>query len=70
MISAIRDRAGNKAFAKIATLTFEIAQLKKDIHNENNGEITMEELKLIYEGSKTELKVWNLIAELVEKSDI
>jgi hypothetical protein len=29
----------------------------------------MEELELLYNGYKKELKVWNLIAELIEKSD-
>ena len=69
MENAIHQRASDKAFAKMTNLTFEIAKLKKDIQTKNTGGITMEELTLIYTGTKIELKVWNYIAGLIEKSD-
>jgi len=69
MDSAIHTRATNKAFSKIAMLLIEKDQLHKDIDKGNLGGITMDELKLMYEGTKTELKVWNYIAEALEKSN-
>ena len=64
---AIHERAVNKAFAKIAMLLIEKNHLQQDIETNNTGAITIDELKLMYEGTKIELKVWNYIAEAIEK---
>ena len=69
MNSAIHDRAADKAFAKIAMLIIEKNQLHEDLRTGNTGGITMEELEILYNGTKTELKVWNYIAELIEKNN-
>ena len=65
----LQDRAGDKAFAKIAILNIEASQLKQDIDIGNTGGITIEELVLMYKGTLKEIKVWNFIAELIEKSN-
>ena len=67
--NTIHLRASAKAFSKIAMLLIEKDQLHKDIERGNLGGITMEELKLMYEGTKRELAVWNYIASLIEKND-
>ena len=69
MVGAIRELAGCKAFAKIAMLAIKVKEAKKDVETENTGVVTMHELHLLHDGYKKELKIWNLIAELIEKSD-
>jgi hypothetical protein len=67
--SDLSERASNKAFAKVAMLKFEIDSLATDIKSGNTGGITMEELCMVYEGTKVELQVWNYLAELIEKNN-
>jgi hypothetical protein len=67
--NAIRDLASCKAFAKIEMLKIRVKDSKEDIRTRNFGPVGMEELELLYNGYKKELKIWNLIAELIEKSD-
>ena len=69
-MSAIHQRASNKVFAKIEMLGF---QIRRDEHNlifgYFGGDISLDQFMLIAEGNKTELKVWQYIAELIEKSN-
>ena len=66
----IHNRASDKAFAKISMLAFEINDNKEALINTYyGGDISYEEMVMIYEGNKKELKVWQYIAELIEKSD-
>jgi hypothetical protein len=65
----IRELAVNKAFAKIAMLVIRVKDAKEDVRTRNYGPVGMEELELLYNGYKKELKVWNFIAELIEKSE-
>ena len=66
----IRWRASDKAFAKIAMLTFEITDNKTSLMTGNyGGDITEDEMRMILDGNKVELKVWNYIAELIEKNE-
>jgi hypothetical protein len=68
--SAIHDRASDKAFAKIEMLTITIDRDEHDlIFGYFGGNITLEQFMLEVEGNKTELKVWQYIAELIEKSN-
>ncbi len=69
MSSAIHSQAIDKAFAKMTILGFDIEQLKKDLKHGNTGGITAEELALVLEGTKKELKVWQYIAETIEKNN-
>ncbi len=69
MTNAIHLQAIDKAFAKITMLGFDIEQLKKDLKHGNTGGITTEELELVLNGTKKELKVWQYIAETIEKNN-
>ena len=68
-LADIKNRASNKAFAKITILGFDIERLKKDLKHGNTGGITTEELELVLNGTKKELKVWQYIAETIEKTN-
>ena len=67
---SIHRRARDKAFAKITTLNFLIQADQRDLVSKNyGGDISLYEFMLIVESNKTELKVWQYIAELIEKSN-
>ena len=68
-LADIRSRASNKAFAKVAMLEAEIYQNKIEIATENYGPLEPEQMALILEGNKIELKIWQYIAELIEKTN-
>ena len=65
----LRDRASDKAFAKITMLKIDLKHLEEDIKLNNTGPISMKELELVLEGTKVELQVWQYITELIEKSN-
>ena len=65
----LRDRASDKAFAKITMLKIDLKHLEEDIKLNNTGPISMKELDLVLEGTKVELQVWQYITELIEKSN-
>ena len=66
----IHNRASDKAFAKLSMLTFEITDNKTSLITGNyGGDITEEEMRMILDSNKVELKVWNYIAELIEKNE-
>ena len=70
MMNAIHNRASDKAFAKISMLNFQIRRNVVDLERGfYGGDISREQFMLIVEGNKTELKVWQYIAELIEKSN-
>jgi len=69
-LQEIKERAHNKAFAKITTLSFEKNDILNDIKNDNTGVVPMETLEKVYESCKKELKVWNYIASLIEKDNV
>ena len=66
-LADIKNRASNKAFAKVTILGLDIERQKRDLKNGNIGGITYEEAEQVLEGYKTELQVWNYITELIEK---
>ena len=69
-MSAIHSRASDKAFAKIETLNFLIQTDERNLAiGSYGGDISLSDFMLIVEGNKTELKVWQYIAELIEKSN-
>ena len=69
MCSAIHDRASDKAFAKMTMLLIDIEQNKEDIRSHNYGGLTLDEMNILIMSNKRELKVWQYIAELIEKSN-
>ena len=66
-LADIKNRASNKAFAKVTILGLDIEEQKRNLKNRTYGGITYEEAKQVLEGYKTELQVWNYITELIEK---
>lgn len=66
-LADIKNRASNKAFAKVTILGLDIERQKQDLKNGNIGGITHEEAEQVLEGYKKELQVWNYITELIEK---
>ena len=66
-LADVKNRASNKAFAKVTMLKLDIDDYKRSLIDGTYGGITYEEAEQVLEGYKTELKVWNYIAELIEK---
>ena len=66
-LADVKNRASNKAFAKVTMLKLDIDDYKRSLINGTYGGITYEEAEQVLEGYKTELQVWNYITELIEK---
>jgi len=66
-LADVKNRASNKAFAKVTILTLDIETYKEDLRIGNIGGVTYEEFEQVLEGYKKELQVWNYITELIEK---
>ena len=66
-LADIKNRASNKAFAKVTILGLDIEEQRRNLKNGTYGGITYEEARQVLEGYKTELQVWNYITELIEK---
>ena len=66
MKEMIKEKAHNKAFAKIHTHAIRVSKLKYDIERENTGAITMHELEICLDAAKRELETWNYIFKLIE----
>ena len=66
-LADVKNRASNKAFAKVTILKLDIESYKRDLKSSNIGGITHAEAEQVLEGYKTELQVWNYITELIEK---
>ena len=66
-LADIKNRASNKAFAKVTILALDIETYKQDLREGNIGGVTYDEFKQIITGYETELQIWNYITELIEK---
>ena len=66
-LADVKNRASNKAFAKVTILTLDIETYKRDLKEGNIGGVTYDEFKQIITGYETELQIWNYITELIEK---
>ncbi len=66
MQEMIKEKAHNKAFAKIHTLEIRVSKLKYDIERKNTGVVTMHELEICLDAAKRELETWNYILKLIE----
>lgn len=69
-LQEIKERAHDKAFAKITMLGIEKSDLLDDIKNNNTGIVPIETLEIMLESCKKELRVWNYIASLIEKDNV
>ena len=66
-LADIKNRASNKAFAKVTILTLDLETYKEDLRTGNIGGVTYEEFEQVVKGYEKELQVWNYITELIEK---
>ena len=66
MKEMIKERAHNKAFAKIHALEIRVSKLKYDIERTYTGVVTMHELEICLDAATRELKTWNYIFKLIE----
>ena len=66
-LADIKNRASNKAFAKVTILTLDIETYKQDLREGSIGGVTYDEFKQVITGYETELQIWNYITELIEK---
>jgi hypothetical protein len=69
-LKEIKERAHNKAFAKITILNIEKKDLLYDIKNDNTSIVPIETLEKMYESCKKEIRTWNYIASLIEKDNV
>mgnify|MGYP003626332801 CR=1 FL=1 len=66
MEKMIKEKAHDKAFAKIHALQIRVSKLKYDIEHKNTGVVTMHELEICLDAAMRELKTWNYIFKLIE----
>jgi hypothetical protein len=66
--NTIRERAANKAMARIISSKIAAREAKRDIEQLNTGIVGLEDLVMIYNGHKKEIEIWYYIQELIEKS--
>lgn len=67
MSNTIHDRAVSKTFAKVVTLKMDIRALADDVKCGRTGGVSIEELRNVLEGTKTELDVWKYILTLIKQ---
>jgi hypothetical protein len=65
----IRRRASDKAFAQVTQCTIGVRRTKKELKTGVLGGLTEDQLLMVLDSEETELKVWNFISELIEKSN-
>ena len=66
--NTIRERAANKAMARIISSKIAAREAKRDIEQLNTGIVGLGDLIMIYNGHKKEIEIWYYIQELIEKS--
>lgn len=67
MSNTIQERAVAKAFAKVVTIKMDIRALADDVKYGRTGGVSIEELRNVLEGTKTELNVWKYILTLIKQ---
>jgi hypothetical protein len=65
----IKNSAFNKAWAQVEMTTIDIKRIKNEIRNNNIGFLTEEQIQGVLRLHEKDLKVWNFILELIEKSN-
>jgi len=69
-LQEIKERASNKAFAKLQILYIERDNLEDDVKSGNESVVPVETLKNMYNSTLKEIKVWSYIAKLIETDEI
>ena len=67
--SEARQRAQNKAFAKISFIELENRTYKRDIKAGGDGRLSVELLQRCLNSNEKELLTWQYIAKLIEKDE-
>lgn len=65
----IHERASDKAYARIIMAHNEVENNKTELKSGSYGGITEEEMIMVLEGNKIELKIWQYIAKIIEKNE-
>jgi hypothetical protein len=65
----LQQRASDKAFAQVSQLSISIRRTKEELKLGILGGLTEDQLLMVLNSEETELKVWNFISELIEKSN-
>lgn len=65
----IKERAFDKAFAKIKMYENELISLQKKVKSGGSGGITFEQLLGVVDHTKAEIIIWTYIAGLIEKDN-
>ena len=63
----INQAARDNAFANLTMLLIDIEKTSEDIRRGRVGPITIEELHSLHKGLLKQQKLWNYIAQLIEK---
>ena len=69
MSKQIKERASNKAFAKIHFLNLENKTYKRDIKAGGSGRLSVDLLKACLRSNERELLTWQYIAKLIETDE-
>lgn len=62
----MKELANNKIEANITTLKLKLISLEREYDKGLYGGVTKEEFKLVVEGTKKELKIWEEIKTLIQ----
>ena len=65
----IKERASDKAFARLLQVSGNVHSLSKDISLGRYGGVSKEEMEVCLQGEKTEQKVWEYITFLIENDN-
>lgn len=65
----IKERASNKAFAKLLSIENKLVNLKQDLKSERYGPITKHEVLLCIKSEEIDLEVWKYITKLIETNE-
>ena len=69
MNKEIKQKASNKAFAKIHFLNLENKTYKRDIKAGGDGRLSVDLLKTCLSSNENELLTWQYIAKLIETDE-
>lgn len=65
----IKEKAFDKAYANVITLTFKRNRTSHEIESGCSGGIDIDQLIGIKEQTESELEIWSYILSLIEKND-
>lgn len=66
----IKEKAADKAFAKVMTLEKEIRSLNREVKSGGSGGISLEQLLSVVDHTEVERYIWIYILCLIEKDNV